>query len=41
MQEKDKSLALEILSDLKRENKTIKILLALSIIANVIIVILK
>lgn len=41
MQEKDKILALEVLSDLKKENKTIKILLALSIMANVIIVMLK
>jgi hypothetical protein len=38
--EQNKSIASEILHDLKVENKTIKILLGLSIIANIIIVLL-
>ena len=37
---KEQSLASEILHDLKVENKTIKVLLGLSIIANIIIVLL-
>lgn len=36
----ERSIASEILHDLKVENKTIKILLGLSIIVNVIIVLL-
>lgn len=38
--EQNKSIASEVLHDLKVENKTIKILLGLSIIANIIIVLL-
>ncbi len=44
IQEKDKnykSLAMEILSDYKKQNTSLKILLGLSIICNVIIAIIK
>lgn len=37
MQEQNKSLATEILGDLKRENKSLKVLLGISIIVNVLI----
>lgn len=37
MQEQNKSLASEILGDLKRENKILKVLLGISIIVNVLI----
>lgn len=36
-----KSFAMEIMQDLKRDNTTLKILLGISIIVNVLIVILK
>lgn len=39
-QVKEHSLAWDILHDLKVENKTLKILLGLSIIANIVIVVL-
>lgn len=39
-QVKEHSLAWDILHDLKKENMTIKILLGLSIIANIVIVVL-
>lgn len=40
-QVKDHSLAMEILHDLKVENTTLKVLLGLSIIVNVLIAIIK
>lgn len=36
-----KSFAMEILSDLKRDNTTLKILLGISILVNVLIVLFK
>jgi len=39
--DKNKSLAVEIIQDLKRDNKILKILLAISILVNIAIVIIK
>lgn len=39
--EKEPSLAMEIIHDLKVENKTIKVLLGISILVNVLIAIIK
>lgn len=39
--DKNKSLAVEIIQDLKRDNKILKILLAISILINIAIVIIK
>ena len=40
MQEKNKSLASEVLSDLKGENTTLKVLLGISILTNILIAII-
>ena len=40
MQEKNKSLASEVLSDLKKENTTLKVLLGISILTNILIAII-
>lgn len=39
--DKNKSLAVEIIQDLKKDNKILKILLAISILVNIAIVIIK